>query len=694
MKNPIILSLFAACLLAFNVQAQDKLSWKKHVKLADELEAKAQYADAGEHYRAAFKQKTKKKELAYMAGECFYTIRDYRNAAEVWKNVKDDNATFPLIGLRYARCLKQNGEHEAASSEFVKFLGNYNGPDKTAISQQVQTELRGCELAAQYTMKGDDPNIVLEHLSANINTPETEFGPIAFSDEALYFSSTMAKRAEIYRSIKSGGDWGKSQPIDNFPVIEGDHFCNGTLTPDASRFYFTICKSEEKWGGLTTHCEIFVTRRVGKTWTSPERLPDYINEQNVSTTQPNVIQDGNTEILYFSSNRNGGLGGMDIWYTTREISSNANDFTLPINAGSRVNTKGDEITPFYDKIEGNLYFASNGQVSIGGFDIFKTKGSKSQWQTAENVGTPLNSPADDFSFVKTPSGKGGFIVSNRSYGMEKVNTTDEDIFSFSYETPVVQYTARGEVFSKASREVLDDVEVAIYEIDDKGQRRFMKKVASSNGHYDFAIEPSHKYALEATKDGFFAASYEFDSNDYNTYTDFGAPLYMEPYGVGGGNEEESMKEDAQKLAMDEKVAAPVAKKEMPAKETVKPETPKKEVLKPEAPKKEVVATTTTKSNVDAINAAPLTTGTYYKIQIIALKKVDLNHSRFSNVKNLRRIDKEFYSDRNLYRVMVADYATLDEARADLPNIRNSNKDFSDAFIVEYKDGERGETISQ
>ncbi|MCF8247928.1 MAG: SPOR domain-containing protein [Saprospiraceae bacterium] len=669
MKNPVILFIFTATLLAINVQAQDKLSWKKHLKLADELFAKAQYADAGEHYRAAFKQKTKKKELAYKAGNCFFTIRDYRNAAEAWKNVKDDNAAYPLIGLRYARCLKQNGEHEVASSEFVKFLGNYNGADKTAISQIVQTELRGCELAAQYTIKGDDPNIVLEHLSSNINTPETEFGPIPFSDEALYFSSTMAKRAEIYRSIRTAGsDWGKASPIDNFPVIEGDHFCNGALTPDASRFYFTICKSEEKWGGLTTHCEIFVTRRVGKTWTSPERLPDYINEQNVSTTQPSIVQNGNTEILYFASNRNGGMGGMDIWYTTREISSNANDFTLPINAGSRINTKGDEITPFYDKIEGNLYFASNGQLSIGGFDIFKTKGAKSQWQTAENVGTPLNSPADDFSFVKAPSGKGGFIVSNRSYGMDKVNTTDEDIFGFTYETPVVQYVARGEVFSKASREVLEDVEVAIYEIDDKGQRRFLKKVISANGHYDFAVEPSRKYALEANKDGFFATYYDFDSNDYNNYSDFGAPLYMEPYGVGSGDEGDSMKEDAQKMVVVEKV-----------------EMPKKEV---------VTKTTTTKAKAEASNAAPLTTGTYYKIQIIALKNVNLNHSRFGNVKNMRRIDKEFYSDRKLYRVMLADYATLEEAQADLPAIRSSNKDFSDAFIVEYKDGERGDTMKQ
>lgn len=688
MKNPIFLSIFALALFAVNLQAQDKLSWKKHVKLGDELFQKAAYADAGEHYRAAFKLKPKKKELAYAAGDCFYTIRDYRNAADIWKNVKDDNAAYPQIGLKYARCLKQNGDYEAASSEYVKFLGNYNGGDKAAISQIVQTELRGCELAAQYAMKGDDPNVVLEHLSSNVNTPETEFGPIAFSDEALYFSSTMAKRAEIYRSIRStGADWGKAQPIDNFPVIEGDHFCNGSLTPDNSRFYFTICSSQEKWGGLTSHCEIYVTRRVGKSWTAAERLPDYINEQNVSTTQPNVVVDGNTEILYFASNRSGGMGGMDIWYTTRETNSNANDFTLPINAGSRINTKADEITPFYDKIEGNLYFASNGGISIGGLDIFRVKGAKSQWQGAENVGTPLNSPADDFSYVKTPSGKGGFMVSNRSYGMEKVNTTDEDIFGFTFETPVVQYMASGEVFSKASKEVLEDVEVAIYEVGADGERRLLKKVAAPNGHYDFVIEPSRKYLLEASKDGFFPGTYNFDSNDYANYTDFGAPLYMEPYGVGGGEGDEMVKEDVQEMEADKKAETAVVTK--PTKEVAKqPEAPKKEVTKkPEAPKKEVVTTS------PASKAAPLTTGTYYKIQIIALKNVDMNHSRFKNVKNLRRIDKEFYGDRKLYRVMVADYATLEEAEADLPNIR-SMKDFGDAFIVEYKDGVRGETVNK
>ena len=686
MKNPIFLTLMLTILMAFSLQAQDNLSWKKHVKLAEELYKKAEYADAGEHYRAAWKQKTKKNELAYKAGECFFIIRDYRNAADAWKNIKDDNASYPLIGLRYARCLKQNGEYEAASSELVNFLGHYNGSDKAAVSQVVQNELRGSELAAQLAIKGDDSNVVVEHLNNYINTPETEFAPFPYQDEALYFSSTMAKRAEIYRALKSNGEWGPATPIENFPVIENDHFCNGTLTPDASRFYFTICKSVERWGGLTTQCEIFVTRRVGKTWTSPERLPDYINEQNVTTTHPGVLHDGNTEILYFSSNRNGGLGGMDIWYSTREMSSNANDFTLPINAGSRINTMGDEITPYYDKADGSLYFSSNGQVSMGGYDIFKAKGARSVWETAENVGTPLNSPADDFFFIKRSSGKGGFFVSNRTFGMEKITTTNEDIFGFEFQNAVVQYVAKGEVYSKESREMLEDVEIALYELANGGQRRFVSKIVSSNGHYDFTVEPSHKYYLEALKDGFFPSTYEFDTYDYANFTDFGAPIYLESYGGVGGEDPVTMKEDQPNTG----IKVPVKEKDL----DYAPSGNKEDVVAAPASKTETkpYVSKSKADNYKIVTEAPRQSGTYYKIQIIALNKVDLKHPRFSKVSDIRRIDTEFIMDRKLYRVLVADYGSVEEAQADLGTIRGL-KDFHDAFIVEYKDGERVGSIN-
>lgn len=136
------------------------------------------------------------------------------------------------------------------------------------------------------------------------------------------------------------------------------------------RIYFTVCRSVENWGYLTTRCEIYATRRVGNLWSAPERLDDKINQEGFTATQPFVVQDGNKEILYFASNRAGGQGGMDIWYTSRVISDNGFDFESPRNAGARINTAHNEITPFYDVSEEALYFSSDGHVGMGGLDIF------------------------------------------------------------------------------------------------------------------------------------------------------------------------------------------------------------------------------------------------------------------------------------------------------------------------------------
>ena len=726
MKNPIFLSVLLTLFFAMNMKAQDKMSWKQHAKLAEGLYAKGQYADAAEHYRAAWKKKTKKTEYIYKAGESFFLIRDYRNATDAWQNVKDDQETYSMIGLQYGRALKQNGDYEAASSELVNFLAKYQGVDKAVISEVVQNELRGCELAAQYAVKGSDKNIVIDYLSSNINTPETEFAPMPFGDEALYFSSTMGKRAEIYRAIKSGNVWGKATPIENFPKIENSHFCNGSLTPDASRFYFTICNEVESWGGLTSQCALYVTKRLGKSWTNPERLPDYLNEVNATTTHPYVVHDGNIEVLYFSSNRKGGMGGMDLWYTTREINSTANDFTLPINLGSKINTGGDEITPAYNQVDDAIYFASNGQASIGGFDIFMSEGAKSRWGKVENLGMPINSSSDDFFFVKTTSGKGGFLVSNRMFEMQKVTTTDEDIFAFEYQVKEQHWVAKGEVYSKESKGILKDVEVTLYQIDDNGQSLFLDKMVTATGLYDFEVQPAKRYKLEVVKDGFFQKTYEFDTREYAQYDDFGAPIFLDPMYDGyqgeavtsakpnnaSANTPTSISKKAEpttkstpevakmepkddyrktytppaaepkKVTTSEPVAVAKSKNNDDPRAT-SPEQPK-EIINPE---ESVNGKTATGSGVSDSIASPKAGKSYYKIQIIALSKFNANHSRYTTVKKLGDLNTEYISEKGLYRVLIADYSSESAAENDLAQVRK-NRDFHDAFLVEYRDGQR------
>ena len=142
---------------------------------------------------------------------------------------------------------------------------------------------------------------------------------------------------------------------------------------------------------------------------------------------PYIVQNGENEILYFSSDRPDGHGGMDIWYTMRPLNSDDFDFSFPQNAGEQINTIGDEITPFYDSQKKSLFFSSNGHPTLGGFDIFSSSGTPENWKQPENLKQPVNSAANDFGYVYQDSKENIFLVSTRNHN-EKEGANDADIY--------------------------------------------------------------------------------------------------------------------------------------------------------------------------------------------------------------------------------------------------------------------------
>ena len=132
-------------------------------------------------------------------------------------------------------------------------------------------------------------------------------------------------------------------------------------------------------------------------WTRPLDLGETINTKYSETT-PFLSADGKT--LYFASDKPGGYGGVDIYYSTREIGG---QWTTPVNLGPKVNTSGDDMFPFIAD-DGTLYFASNGHLGLGGLDVFSTSQVKTgnkitNWIEPENLGYPVNTNADDFNFI-------------------------------------------------------------------------------------------------------------------------------------------------------------------------------------------------------------------------------------------------------------------------------------------------------
>ncbi|MBK7409449.1 MAG: SPOR domain-containing protein [Saprospirales bacterium] len=373
-------------------------------------------------------------------------------------------------------------------------------------------------------------------------------------------------------------------------------------------------------------------------------MRDYVNLEDANTTHPFVIFNGTTEILYFASDRPGGFGGMDLWYITRDINSKDFDFTYPVNCGATINTPMDEITPYYDLEEATLYFASNGHISIGGFDIQNASGSRSQWKGVENVGPPFNSSADDYYFVRSPSKRMGFFVSNRLFESEKTSTTNEDIFQFFYELgnlsedyPLVS----GYVYDKLTGEVLVSVDVEVFEITETGEKFLIGKERFDDGNYSFSLLNNRKYEITARKNGFEQATITLETTGPRpSEKGYSTPIFMNNLSSS---------------------PLPPREKEKESHPAVKPSS-------------------TTPPATDI--------GTYYRVQVSAVKTFQA--ARFSSLEDIGPILTEDIPGRGLTRVMVGGFTSLEEAKQAQAAL--TKKGFKGTIIVIYENGERIRTL--
>jgi hypothetical protein len=170
--------------------------------------------------------------------------------------------------------------------------------------------------------------------------------------------------------------------------------------------------------------------------------------------QPHVVMMDSLEIMYFVSNREGGMGGNDIWYSI--ISDER--FSEPVNLGSRINTPGNEVTPFYDEKSNRLYFSSDWHKGLGGFDIFYSEGSLGAWGKVENMGYPFNSPANDIYFTVNKDDNDGYFTSNRdgSYHFDTENCCT-DIYEYTW-LKKEPSTARDTFWVKNISQMLDSID--------------------------------------------------------------------------------------------------------------------------------------------------------------------------------------------------------------------------------------------
>lgn len=394
------------------------------------------FGEAASLYEKAARLRDDRPEWLYQAAEHYYRARDYRRATACYQASLNELSKSELSGLRYARALKQEGRYAEAVEAFRQYAAAYTGDRKASVLAVVANELNGCDLALRLLAETDSIPIPAEAtaiLPAEVNTPVRESAPLLWRDDVLYFTRLSDEGPTLWRTTRRFGTWQAPVEGRGFPATVAPRLGSGTFTPDGTRFYCTLCDdvqpAERYTPGLRQRCELFLLQKTGQSWQEPERLRDYINLPDQTAMHPFVMHESGRELLFFASNREGGFGGLDLYMCQRPLDSDTLDFSLPQNLGPRINSAGDDIAPFFDASEQTLWFATNGHPGIGGLDIYKTQRLEGKWLPAAHAGLPINSPYDDYFFVKKKNGEAVFI-SNRPFGTAKTSTQDDDIFEF------------------------------------------------------------------------------------------------------------------------------------------------------------------------------------------------------------------------------------------------------------------------
>ncbi|MEM8583150.1 MAG: hypothetical protein AAGF87_02715 [Bacteroidota bacterium] len=636
------------------------LNWKKLREKAQEAETDGSWAEAADYYYAAWQKKPKREELLTSAATLYERTRNYRAAAEAYQYLPPIDEDDPLRGLRHGRVLKQDGQYDKARRVLTRFLDTYNEADRSIVEDMTRTELDGIAFAE--SQAGRVNQLLLRRPEGGINSGADEYGPMPVGLNKLYYSADRGGQRRLFESRKQGQNWTNARTPSGFPVIMEGEFGKGSISADGQRFYFTICSGENATES-NNRCEIFVSQKLSERWSEPSRLSDLINVPGTDNSDPKVSVVNGREVLFFASNRPGGRGGYDIWYSQRDIDRAGAVFSPPANIGPTVNSLGDERSPFYDEQELVLYFSSNGHPNLGGYDVFRATGRETNWSRPENLGLPINSVADDLDFAIDPAVGDGYLSSNRAFEGIKNSTADYDIFEVSLNAN--RLTVRGSVYDNQSGNAVSPISVKLFQVAENGREELIATMTFESNEYLFELIAEQNFRIEIAAEGFVPSGYTF-STMQEGQTTYGQPVFLN--------------------LPDPEVEQPSSQPQYPT--PTQPSTSYPQAGSTESP----ASQQETQTDPLAVTPSPPTntetepSGRYYRVQISAQRNFNPSDGQYESILAFGQLKAEAIEGRDLKRISVGPYLTVDEAKTALANIQSSG--FPSAFAVRYDDGVR------
>ena len=435
-------------------------------------------------------------DLLKRLGNSYYFNAKYQEAAETYKKLKaayPDQMSVEDV-FRYAQSLKSVGNYEQATAimqDFREMTATMSDFDEDYMAKIEKN-------SGRYTVK-----------TFPYNSKYSDFAAAYYEKGLIFASDRDTGNFARYRHTWNARDFldlykvnADSASNNNVVKLGGDvntrlHESTSVVSKDGTTMYFTRNnffdgrKKKDEEGII--RLKIYSAENIDGEWLNITELP--FNSDSYSVAHPMLSPDGKK--LYFVSDMPGTLGESDIFVT--DIIGDGTYGPIK-NLGSNINTMARETFPFITK-DGVLYFSSDGHQGLGGLDVFATKITFNDYtQPVVNVGKPVNTPKDDFSFIFDSDDKTGYFSSNRDGGMG-----DDDIYEFVENEPLVLDCIQeitGTVRDRISNEVLAGATVKII---DEENNEISSTITDSDGNYILMLDCSKGNFVRASRDGYVPA---------------------------------------------------------------------------------------------------------------------------------------------------------------------------------------------
>jgi len=467
------------------------------IKAGDKAVDNLSYSQAIEKYEKALNGQPDNINLKTKLANA-HRLQNNPVASEKYYQEVADSVGLPAQEqLHFAQVLMKNKKYDEAKS----YLESYLNDNPTDV------------LASDLLASIDNINELKEDTSAYILSDlpldflVSMYGPSKYGNGIIVSGETEIISAKstnpwtgysfldmFYLEKDSDGNW--KIPVTFTDNLNGPfHDGTATFSKDQNTIIYTrSAMRNEKKRLLNEENEnqffLYTSKKEDGEWSDPEKLS--FNNVDYSIGHPSLSEDGST--LYFSSDMPGGYGGSDLYKSTYDGSN----WSQPVNLGSSINTPANEVFPHVDK-KNKLYFSSEGHRTLGGLDVFVSEQVAGVWSSPINLAYPLNSSRDDFAILVNEDDTTGFVSSNRS-GIDMV---------YSYQRIPAIFVLKGIAKNKAGDLPIEDVTITLINFTDGDTAIY---TTDETGSFRFSLLPEKKYKVIGEKEGFFTLTEEFETD--------------------------------------------------------------------------------------------------------------------------------------------------------------------------------------